>query len=239
MPGTEPAAIAFVGLGSNLADPLVQVRQALVELESIPGTRVTARSSSVPHFPGRLSGTTRFHKRRRVGANPRSSRRRCFPRFLPSRIATGAGAQCAMRRARSISTCCSMEKKSSRTARPDVAAPAAARTRFRAGPACRNRPRGHGAGAGAGAGTARAGRLQRSVQNCRCLRNTGTSWSKDRSAPARPAWRVGCRNIQAKICCSRTRIRIPSWRASTKTSGGMRWPRNCSSCSSGRNRSQA
>jgi len=45
MPGTEPAAIAFVGLGSNLADPLVQVRQALMELESIPGTRVTARSS--------------------------------------------------------------------------------------------------------------------------------------------------------------------------------------------------
>jgi len=45
MPGTEPAAIAFVGLGSNLADPLVQVRQALMELESIPSTRVTARSS--------------------------------------------------------------------------------------------------------------------------------------------------------------------------------------------------
>ena len=45
MPGTEPAEIAFIGLGSNLADPLVQVRQALMELESIPGTRVTARSS--------------------------------------------------------------------------------------------------------------------------------------------------------------------------------------------------
>jgi 2-amino-4-hydroxy-6-hydroxymethyldihydropteridine diphosphokinase len=45
MPGTEPAAIAFIGLGSNLANPLVQVRQALMELESIPGTRVTARSS--------------------------------------------------------------------------------------------------------------------------------------------------------------------------------------------------
>jgi len=45
MPGNEPAAIAFIGLGSNLADPLVQVRQALMELESIPGTRVTARSS--------------------------------------------------------------------------------------------------------------------------------------------------------------------------------------------------
>lgn len=45
MPGNEPAAIAFIGLGSNLADPLVQVRQALVELESISGTRITARSS--------------------------------------------------------------------------------------------------------------------------------------------------------------------------------------------------
>ena len=45
MPGNEPAAIAFIGLGSNLADPLIQVRQALMELESIPGTRVTARSS--------------------------------------------------------------------------------------------------------------------------------------------------------------------------------------------------
>jgi len=45
MPGNEPAAIAFIGLGSNLADPLVQIRQALVELESISGTRITARSS--------------------------------------------------------------------------------------------------------------------------------------------------------------------------------------------------
>lgn len=45
MPGNDPAAIAFIGLGSNLADPLAQVRQALVELESISGTRVTARSS--------------------------------------------------------------------------------------------------------------------------------------------------------------------------------------------------
>jgi len=45
MPGSEPVAIAFIGLGSNLADPLAQIRQALTELESIPGTRVTARSS--------------------------------------------------------------------------------------------------------------------------------------------------------------------------------------------------
>jgi 2-amino-4-hydroxy-6-hydroxymethyldihydropteridine diphosphokinase len=45
MTGTEPAAVAYVGLGSNLEDPLSQIRQALVDLESIPGTRVTARSS--------------------------------------------------------------------------------------------------------------------------------------------------------------------------------------------------
>lgn len=45
MPGNEPAALAFIGLGSNLADPRIQVRQALTELESIPGTWVTARSS--------------------------------------------------------------------------------------------------------------------------------------------------------------------------------------------------
>ena len=45
MPGNVPAAIAFIGLGSNLADPMVQVRQAFKELEAIPGTRVTARSS--------------------------------------------------------------------------------------------------------------------------------------------------------------------------------------------------
>jgi len=51
MPGNEPAAIAFIGLGSNLADPLVQVRRALMELESIPGTRVTARSSLYRTFP--------------------------------------------------------------------------------------------------------------------------------------------------------------------------------------------
>ncbi|MGQ0579236.1 MAG: 2-amino-4-hydroxy-6-hydroxymethyldihydropteridine diphosphokinase [Betaproteobacteria bacterium] len=51
MPGNEPATVAFIGLGSNLADPLVQVRQALVELGSIPGTRVTARSSLYRTFP--------------------------------------------------------------------------------------------------------------------------------------------------------------------------------------------
>jgi 2-amino-4-hydroxy-6-hydroxymethyldihydropteridine diphosphokinase len=45
MPGDEPATIAYIGLGSNLDDPRGQIRQALVQLDSIPGTRVTARSS--------------------------------------------------------------------------------------------------------------------------------------------------------------------------------------------------
>ncbi len=45
MPGSAPVTTAFIGLGSNLADPLNQVRQALTELESISNTRVTARSS--------------------------------------------------------------------------------------------------------------------------------------------------------------------------------------------------
>jgi 2-amino-4-hydroxy-6-hydroxymethyldihydropteridine diphosphokinase len=37
--------IAYVALGANLADPVAQVEGALAELDSIPGTRVTARSS--------------------------------------------------------------------------------------------------------------------------------------------------------------------------------------------------
>jgi 2-amino-4-hydroxy-6-hydroxymethyldihydropteridine diphosphokinase len=37
--------IAYIGLGSNLNDPLSQVRTALLELESIPRTRVLQRSS--------------------------------------------------------------------------------------------------------------------------------------------------------------------------------------------------
>ena len=45
MSGNEPATIAYIGLGSNLEDPLSQIRQALVQLDSIPGTRVAARSS--------------------------------------------------------------------------------------------------------------------------------------------------------------------------------------------------
>ena len=36
---------AFIGLGSNLADPVAQVSQALKALGSLPGTRVVARSS--------------------------------------------------------------------------------------------------------------------------------------------------------------------------------------------------
>jgi 2-amino-4-hydroxy-6-hydroxymethyldihydropteridine diphosphokinase len=44
MAGHNPTVTAFVGLGANLDDPVVQVRQALAELETIDDTRVTARS---------------------------------------------------------------------------------------------------------------------------------------------------------------------------------------------------
>jgi 2-amino-4-hydroxy-6-hydroxymethyldihydropteridine diphosphokinase len=39
------AQIAFIGLGSNLADPLAQVRRALQALAGLPRTRVMAHSS--------------------------------------------------------------------------------------------------------------------------------------------------------------------------------------------------
>jgi len=41
----RPAAPAYVGVGSNLDDPVEQVRAALSELDRLPRTRVTARSS--------------------------------------------------------------------------------------------------------------------------------------------------------------------------------------------------
>ncbi len=37
--------VAFIGLGSNLADPVSQVSHALAALDSVPGTRVVRRSS--------------------------------------------------------------------------------------------------------------------------------------------------------------------------------------------------
>lgn len=37
--------LAFIGLGSNLADPVAQVKQALVALNDLPQSRVIARSS--------------------------------------------------------------------------------------------------------------------------------------------------------------------------------------------------
>ena len=35
---------AYIGLGSNLEDPLEQVRRALAELDAVPGSRLAARS---------------------------------------------------------------------------------------------------------------------------------------------------------------------------------------------------
>jgi 2-amino-4-hydroxy-6-hydroxymethyldihydropteridine diphosphokinase len=51
----RPAAAAYVALGSNLDDPVGQVRSALVALDQLPHTRVTARSSLYRTAPiGRL-----------------------------------------------------------------------------------------------------------------------------------------------------------------------------------------
>lgn len=41
----QPAARAFIGLGSNLDDPPAQLARAQDELDSIPGTRLLRRSS--------------------------------------------------------------------------------------------------------------------------------------------------------------------------------------------------
>lgn len=38
-------ALAYIGLGSNLADPLAQVQQAFSELATIPNTQMRARSA--------------------------------------------------------------------------------------------------------------------------------------------------------------------------------------------------
>jgi 2-amino-4-hydroxy-6-hydroxymethyldihydropteridine diphosphokinase len=45
MAGTRPTTGAFVGLGANLDDPVAQIERALVELDAIGQTRVTARSA--------------------------------------------------------------------------------------------------------------------------------------------------------------------------------------------------
>lgn len=44
MADTKPAVVAYVGLGSNLANPRLQIQQALEELANIPATTMTACS---------------------------------------------------------------------------------------------------------------------------------------------------------------------------------------------------
>ena len=45
LPAQHPAPVtAYIGVGSNLADPVHQVTSALDSLESFPGTRLVARS---------------------------------------------------------------------------------------------------------------------------------------------------------------------------------------------------
>jgi len=43
--GRRPTQVAYVGLGSNLADPQQQVRRALATLDRLPGTRLLAASA--------------------------------------------------------------------------------------------------------------------------------------------------------------------------------------------------
>ena len=45
MSATEPATLAYVGLGANLGDPHKAVREALVALRTLPQTRLEAVSS--------------------------------------------------------------------------------------------------------------------------------------------------------------------------------------------------
>ena len=45
MTEAQPAARAFIGLGSNLDDPAAQITRALGELDSIPASRLLQRSS--------------------------------------------------------------------------------------------------------------------------------------------------------------------------------------------------
>jgi 2-amino-4-hydroxy-6-hydroxymethyldihydropteridine diphosphokinase len=45
MVGRSFVVAAFVGLGANIQEPMAQLKQALVELTTIPETRMTARSS--------------------------------------------------------------------------------------------------------------------------------------------------------------------------------------------------
>ncbi len=45
MGNTEPAAVCYVALGSNLRDPVRQVLQASAALKQLPGSRLVAQSS--------------------------------------------------------------------------------------------------------------------------------------------------------------------------------------------------
>ena len=44
-------ALAYIGLGSNLEDPLAQVTRAFVELAELPQTKLAARSAIYSGFP--------------------------------------------------------------------------------------------------------------------------------------------------------------------------------------------
>jgi len=51
MPSAREAVRAYIGLGSNLDDPVQQVSRAMAALESLPATRCVARSSLYRSHP--------------------------------------------------------------------------------------------------------------------------------------------------------------------------------------------
>ena len=185
---------AFVALGSNLDDPAAQVECALGRAGRAAGTALLARSSLYRTAPVGYVDQPDFINA--VAQVETASRRaRCSTRCWTSSTAMAACASSATRRARSTSTCCSTATRIPR-ARPDAAAPAHARARLRAAAAAEIAP---DASSRAVAAPRLARRLRRAERRPHCLRcrrrrmslsSTATSWSKARSAPARPASRT-------------------------------------------------
>ena len=98
-------ARAYVAIGANLGDARATVAQAMDDLDTLPGTRVVARSSLYRSAPVDASGPG-LHQRRRRARYRAGRRRRCWPNCSASSAARAASAPIAMHRAPSISTCC-------------------------------------------------------------------------------------------------------------------------------------
>ena len=91
-----PDSTAPIGLGSNLDDPVGQVRSALDELDSLPRTRVTARSSLYRTAPIGRRRPARLHQCRRPCWRPQLSARELLAE--PARHRSTARRACAAHR---------------------------------------------------------------------------------------------------------------------------------------------